>query len=160
EGLEYYQQAEYPAGIISMNWGIARAQYVLHNYSEALSVLQTICADTKGLKNWAAQCHDYLGRTYAAMNQPEEALAHFQLALPLYTGLGNTMEAARVQAMIGQWYQTQGKLDQALPLYQRALKTFNALDNRIDQSVTLFAMGQLEMKRGHFDVAENYLKQS
>jgi len=160
QGLEYYQQAEYPAGIISMNWGIARAQYLLGNYSEALSILQTICADTKGLTNWTAQCHDYLGRTYAALNQPEDALAHFQLALPLYTGLGNTMEAARVQAMIGQFYQAQGKLDQALPFYQRALQTFITLDDRIDQSVTLFAMGGLEMKRSHFDIAENYLRQS
>lgn len=160
QGLAYYSQAGYPAGVISMSWGIARAQYVLQNYSEALSILQTILADTKELTNWKAQCHDYLGRTYAAMNQPEEALAHFQIALPLYVGLGNPMEAASVQAMIGQLYQAQGKLDQALPFYQRALKSFEALDDRINQSVTLFGMGQLEMKRGHFDIAEKYLRQS
>jgi CHAT domain-containing protein/tetratricopeptide (TPR) repeat protein len=162
KGLEFYQQAEMPAGIISMNWGVARAQFLLEHYPEALSILQTILAEVeaKDLTNWKAQCHDYLGRTYAAMNQPEKALMHFQLALPLYTGLGNPMEATRVQAMIGQWYQTQGKLDQALPLYQRALKKFGTLEDRIDQSATLFAMGELEMKRDHFAIAEKYLRKS
>jgi CHAT domain-containing protein len=162
QSLEYFRQAESKAGIISASWGIARAQLLSGNYPEALSILQRILPDAEAgdLTNWKAQCHDYLGRTYAAMNKPEEALAHFELAFPLYRDLPNPMEAARVQAKIGQLYQAQGKLDQALPLYQRALQTFDALDDRIDRSVTLFGMGQLEMKRGNFYIAENYLRQS
>jgi CHAT domain-containing protein len=162
QAFEYYREAEASDGMISTTWGIAKAQYLLQNYPEALSILEKnlVVAEAKDLTNWIAQCHDYLGRTYAAMNKPEEALTHFQAAIPLYMGLGNQMEAARVQAMIGQFYQTQGKLDNALPFYQRALQIFESLDDRIDRSVTLFAIGQLEMKRGHFNTAENYLRQS
>lgn len=162
QGLEYYTQAEYPAGMISMSWGIGRAQFLLGNYSEALSILQTTlaAAEANDLTNWKAQCHDYLGRTYADRNQPPLALAHFETALTLYRDLSNPMEAARVEAKIGQLYQTQGKLDEALPFYQRSLQTFDALSDRIDRSVTLFAMGQLEMKRGNFKTAENYLRDS
>jgi len=162
QALEYYREAESSAGMINSSWGIGKAQYLLQNYPEALSILQGALANAEAndLTGWKAQCHDYLGRVYTGMNQPAEALAHFRAAFTLYTGLGNQMEAASVQAMIGQVYQTQGKLDQALPFYQRALQTFDALDDRINRSVTLFAIGQLEMKRGHFNTAENYLLQS
>jgi len=162
QALEYYREAESSAGMINSSWGIGKAQYLLQNYPEALSILQGALANAEAndLTGWKAQCHEYLGRVYTGMNQPAEALAHFQKAFTLYTGLGNQMEAASVQAMIGQVYQTQGKLDKALPFYQRALQTFDALDDRINRSVTLFAMGQLEMKRGHFNTAEHYLLQS
>ena len=162
EALEYYHQTNTPRPLVSMSWGIGRAQFILGNYPEALSILQQTLADAELNKftSWVAQCHDYLGRTYAAMNQQSQALAHFQTAIELYAGLDNPMEEARVRALIGQLYETQGKLDEAQQFYQRALQTFDALNDRIDRSVTLFAMGQLEMKRGNYKTAENHLRQS
>jgi CHAT domain-containing protein/tetratricopeptide (TPR) repeat protein len=162
QALEYFRQTGSPAAVASMSWGIGRAQYLQQKYPEALAILQQTlaAAEAKQLTNWIAQCHDYLGRTYAATNQPEQALAHLEKALPLYTSLGNPIEEARVRALIGQLYQTQGKLNEALPFYQRALQTFETFDDRIDRSVTLFALGQLEMKRDNLDAAQNYLQQS
>ena len=162
QAFEYYRQANSSAGMINSSWGIAKAQYFQQNYPEALRILQETLprAEAEDLTGWKAQCHDYLGRTYAEMNQPAEALVHFEKAIGFYNQLGNPMEVARIHARIGQSYQAQGKLDTALPFYQRALQTFDALDDRIDRSVTLFAMGQLEMKRGNYHIAENYLRQS
>ncbi len=162
EALEYYRRTNTPRPLISMSWGIARANFHLGNYSEALSLLQKTLAEaeTKKLKSMVAQCHDYLGKTYAAMNQPAPAFEHYETALGMYGALGNPMEKARVWALMGKLNQTQGKFDEAQKLYQQALQTFNALNDGIDQSATLFAMGQLEMKRGNFDIAENHFQQS
>jgi len=162
QALEYYRAARAPDGVVGMSWGIGRAQYILQKYPEALAILkQTLAdADASELTSWVALSHDYLGRTYAALNQHAEALEQFEAALVLYSELHNPMEEARVRALIGQVYQTQGKLDQALPFYQHALQMFDTINDRLDQSVTLFAMGQLEMKRGNYDTAENYLRQS
>src|SRR5689334_5945799 len=128
----------------------------LSNNTEALTTLQQTLADAEAhdLRSWVAQCHDYLGRTYFALNQQPQALEHFQTALALFVDLHNPLEEARVRALIGQVYQTQGKLDEAGQSYQQALKTFDGLDDHIDRSATLFAMGQLEMAKGNYDAAE------
>lgn len=162
QGLDYFRQTPARDGPVGMSWGIGRAQYLLARYPEALTTLQQTLADAESneLHLWAAQSRDYLGRTYAAMNQQTQALEQFETALGLYEDKGNPMEAARVRALIAQVYQTQGKLDDALRFYQRSLQTFNALNDHIDRSVTLFAMGQLEMKRGNYDVAESHFRQS
>lgn len=162
QALEYFRQADYPAGIVGMSWGIGRAQYLSGNYAEALTVLQQTLADADSheLHSWVAQCHDYLGRTYAALNQPAQALEHFETALGLFVNLNNPIEEARVRALVGQIYQTQGKLNEAGKSYERALQTFDALDDHIDRSATLFAMGQLEMTRGDYESAEKHLRQS
>ena len=162
EALEYYHQTNVPRPVVISSWGIGKAQYVLGRYPEALSTLQETLAQAEFYKfpSLEAQSHDYLGRTYAALNQQKQAIDHFETALGMYGKLGNPMERARVWARMGQLYQTQGKLDEAQKFYQQALQTFYALNDGIDQSATLFAMGQLETKRGNFDTAENYFRQS
>ena len=162
EALEYYRKTNVPRPVAISSWGIGKAQYVLGRYPEALSTLQETLAQAEFYKfpSLEAQSHDYLGRTYAALNQQKQATDHFEMALVMYGKLGNPMERARVWARIGQLYQTQGKLDEAQKFYQQALQTFYALNDGIDQSATLFAMGQLETKRGNFDIAENHFRQS
>jgi CHAT domain-containing protein len=162
EALEYFRQTETPKPVVISLWGIAKAQFALQKYPEALSLLQKTlpAAEENKLDSTVAQCHDYLGRTYAAMNQPALALEHFETALGLYKNLFNPMEEARVRALIGQLYETQGQLNKAQEFYQQALQTFEALNDRIDQSATLFALGQLEMKSSNFDTAENHFRQA
>jgi CHAT domain-containing protein/predicted negative regulator of RcsB-dependent stress response len=162
EAREYYGRTETPRPVAVASWGIGKAEYILGRYSEALDTLQQTLAvaESKEFPSVAAQCHDYLGRTYAALNQQEQALDHFETALGIYESRGNSMEAARIRALIGQLYQTQGKFDEAQKAYQQALQTFDALDDRLDRAVTLFAMGQLEVKRGNFETAENYFRES
>jgi CHAT domain-containing protein len=162
QAVNYYRQTSSPAALVGMSWGIGRALYGLERYPEALTILQQTVADAESnhLTSWMAQSHDYLGRTYAAMNQHELALEHFQAALPLYGDLGNPIEQARVYSLIAQGYEARGKSDDAMKLYQRALGIFDTFSDRVDQSVTLFGMARLETKRGDYDAAEHYLSHS
>jgi CHAT domain-containing protein len=162
QALDYYRQIDSPAALVGMSWGIGRALYLLERYPEALTILQQTLADAESnqLTSWKAQSHDYLGRTYAAMNQHERAREQFEAALPLYESLGNPIEEARVVALIGQVYQAEGQPNEAMGFYQRALRIFDNFNDSVDRSVTLFGMGQLEMKRGNYDVAEVYLRHS
>lgn len=162
EARKYYEKTETPRPVAVASWGIGKAQYILEKYSEALDTLQRTLAvaESKNFPSVAAQCHDYLGRTYAALNQQADALTHFETALGIYETRGNSMEAARIRALIGQLYQTQGKFDEAQKAYQQALQTFDALDDLLDRAVTLFAMGRLEVKRGNFATAEDHFRQS
>jgi tetratricopeptide (TPR) repeat protein len=162
QALEYYRPTNTPSALVGMSWGIGKAQFILRKYPEALATLQQTLADAEAFKltSWIAQCNDYLGRTYAAMNRPEQALAHFETALDSYVNQGNPMEEARIRALIGQLYQTYGKLDEAQRFYQQALQRFVALSDRIDESATLFGLGQLEMKRGNYATAENHFRRS
>ena len=162
QALAYYRQTNSPAALVGMSWGIGRALYHLERYPEALTILQQTLADAESnhLTSWTAQSHDYLGRTFAAMNQQTVARQHFEAALPLYEELGNPIEEARVRARMALVFQAQGKPDDAMPLFQQALKVFETFNARNDRSVTLFGMGQLEMKRGNYEVAETYLQNS
>lgn len=162
EALEYYSRTQTPRPVVYAKWGIARAQFFLGKYPEALTILQKILPDAEyyELRSVVAQCHEYLGQIYAAMNDQVKALNHFETALGLYEVLVNPMEKARVWALIGKGYQTQGKLDEAEKFYQQALKIFEALNDHIDRSATLFAMGQIETKRGNFNAGEHYFERS
>ena len=162
ETLEYFSRTETPRPLLVTEWAIGKAQFMSGKYPEALTTLQKTLpeAERRNFLSLVAQCHDYMGRTYSALNNQPEALEHFESALGVYVERGNLMEEARIRALIGQVYQTQGKLDDAQKSYQQALQTFDALNDRIDQSATLFAMGQLEMKRGNFDTAQDHFRQS
>ena len=159
---EYYRQANSQRALIGMSWGTGKSLYILERYPEALATLQQTLADAESnkLPSWVALSHDYLGRTYAAMNDRAQALEHFSLALDLYLKMSNPMEEARIRALMGQIQEDQGNPDKALALYQQSLKTFAALNDRVNRSVTLFAMGRLEMKTGNYDSAENYFRDS
>ena len=162
EALEYFSRTQTPRPVVYAKWGIARAQFFQGKYPEALTILQKTLPDAEyyELRSVVAQCHEYLGQIYAAMNDQVKALEHFETALGLYEDLVNPMEKARVWALIGKGYQTQGKLDEAEKLYQQALQTFDRLNDHIDRSATLFAMGGIETKRGNFKAAESYFQQS
>src|SRR6185369_9826034 len=146
EAMEYFSRTQTPRPVVYAKWGIARAQFFLGKYPEALTILQNTLAAAKyhELDSVVAQCHEYLGQTYAAMNDQVKALEHFETALVMYEDLVNPMEKARVWALNRKVYQTQGKLDEAKKFFQPALKTFDALNDHIDRSATLFAMGQVE----------------
>jgi CHAT domain-containing protein/Tfp pilus assembly protein PilF len=162
QALEYYQQTQNPRAKIVMVWGIGRTYYLLGNYTEAVSNLQSALADAEAIKEptVVAMCSDFLGQTYAAMNDRAAALRHFEAALTLYSQVGNPMEAARVRALMGQVYQQEGKIDKARQYYQTALKTFRALSDHVNQSATLYALGSLELQQNKLDQAEEYLRQA
>lgn len=159
---EYFRQAHNPLSAIVVSWDLGGAFYLLGRYPESLATLQGALTDAETIKDLplAAMCHDYLGRTYAAMNDRDTALQHFQTALQIFLRVGARMEAARTRALIGQVYQQQGKIEEARECYQKSLATFRSLSDRINQSATLYALGRLALIQNDLNAAEKYLQQS
>ncbi len=162
QALDDYRRAESPQGVVASVFGIGIAYYFLGNYTEARMNLQSALADSESIKEIknAALCNDFLGRTFAAMNNEAEALRYFEAALELYAQTSCPMEVARTRALMGQVYQQQGKVEQARAYYQSALKSFRGLSHQINQSATLYALGSLELEQRDFNRAEDYLRQS
>jgi CHAT domain-containing protein len=162
QALAHYRLAKNPRAIMATHWGIGKAQYLLGNYTEALVSLQIARADADAIKESTlmAMCNDFLGRTYLALNQPETALSHLQLALNGYLATKNPMELARTQALLGQVCETQRKIEQARNNYQTSLTTFRRLSDHVNESATLYALGRLELQQNNLDAAEDYLRQS
>ena len=100
------------------------------------------------------------GRVLSATGEYGEALSHFQTALSIYSPAGNSMEAARVEALMGQVYQQQGQVIRAQQYFQRSLQAFVKLSDRVNQSAVLYALGRFELERNHLSEAEEYLRQS
>jgi tetratricopeptide (TPR) repeat protein len=162
QALELFRQTQRPRDVTIIVWAIGKTHYILGNYPEALENLQRALAEAEaiGEPTIVAMCNDFLGRTYAATDDPAAALRHFEVALDLYTRATNPMEAARLRALMGQVYQQQGKAGKAREHYQKALLTFKALSDQVNQSATLYALGGLELERNNLSQAEDYLRQS
>src|SRR6185369_17730338 len=107
-----------------------------------------------------AICHDFLGRTYGATGDQSSSLLHFELAIDLYTKIGNPMETARTRALMARVYERQGKIEKAREFFQTALAEFSKLSDRVNQSAALYALGRLELKSNNLDLADSYLRQS
>jgi len=162
QALEYYRQSQNGRAMVATVWGIGRTQYALGNYKEALTNLHSALADAESSRDIkiVALCHDFLGRTYAAMGDSAAAERHFALAFDLYTDASNTMEAARVRALTARVYEQRGKVRDARGRYLRSLETFRALSDQVNESATLYALGSLELRQNNLDLAEDYLIQS
>lgn len=162
QAAEHYRQTKRPRVMLAVYMDIGKAQYLLGNYAEALAQLQLALAEAKGIEDpgLTAMCNEYLGLAYAATNDREAALRHYQAALEVYPKVGKRMEAARTLALTGQLYEQEGKLERARDSYQSALETFVALDDRLNQSGALYALGNFELRRNNLDAAEGYLRQS
>ena len=162
QASEYYRQAQQPRAVMIISWDIGKTQYLLGNYPQALEILHRTITDAESINEPSiiGRCHDFIGRTYAAMDDRATALRHFQIALDLYTKVGNRVEAAQVRAWMGQVYQRQGDFEKARQYYQRALAAFRALSDQVNQSAALYALGSLALTQDDLESAENYLRQS
>ncbi len=162
QALEDFRRAQSPRAELAVVLGIGKTYYMLGNYAQAQTNLQRALIDAGWIKEIkvAALSNDFLGRTFAAMNDQTAALRYFEVALELYTQGASPMEAARIHALMGQVYQEQGKVGEARAEYQTALEAFRALSDRLNQSATLYAMGSLELKQSNLNIAEDYLRQS
>lgn len=162
QAKEYYRLTQNKRAATSVVWGIGKAHYHLGEYPEALANLHSALADAGAADDTqvAALCHDFLGRTYGAMNNPAAALRHLGIAYRMYRGIGNPVEAARARALMGQVYERQGRAARARGHYLSALGTFRALSDRVNESATLYALGSLELRQNDLDAAEHHLRES
>lgn len=160
--VEYYRRAEDPRGVVSTSWDVGKAYYLLRDYPAALAQLQQTAkeADAIGVQRIVAFCHDFMGRTYAAIGENERAAQEYQKALSLYTQLQNPREVARTRVLIGNIYAKRGETDKARNEFQQAIKAFDHLADAVNQSAALHALGKLELAQYNLDVAEDYLKRT
>jgi len=163
QSLAHYQQSDdefapFAANRVLMDIGYTKL--LLGDHEESLNYLQRALPNFNPAEVDAAECHENLGRVYFALANYPQALEHLQTALPIYEHAKNAIEAERVGALIGQVYEQQGSLALARPQYVRALSTFRRLDDRMNEAAVTFLLGRLELKAGHLDAAETYLKQS
>lgn len=162
QSIEYYRQTHNPRPVVAISMSVGKAHFLAGDYPEALTQLRQSLADAESIKApaFAAMCNEYLGRTYAAMNDRAAALRHYQAALEIYPRVGQRMEEARTVALAGQLYEQEGSLEKARGNYLRALATFASFDDRLNESAALYALGGVELKRNDLDAAEDYLRQS
>ncbi|HKO35395.1 MAG TPA: CHAT domain-containing tetratricopeptide repeat protein [Pyrinomonadaceae bacterium] len=161
EALEHYISSQNERAQTVAKWYIGRTHYLAGEYTAARENLLTARseASSRGDVTLVAHCDDYLGRTYAALRDPE-ALGYFQSALNGFTLAKNPLETARTRVLMGGLYQRQGKIDLARQYYQTSLESFRALSDRVNESATLYALGDLELRQNNLEKAEAYLNES
>lgn len=157
--LEAYQQAGNARGVNNTLINIGYTKFLQGDYSGALNDLHTGLA-TSPLPVDAAWSNEYLSRVYLALHEYPLALKHLEPALAVYERAKNPGEAERVRTLIGQVYEQQGALDLARERYRVSLAVTQRLQDRIREAAVQFALGRLELKAGHLEEAESYLKKS
>lgn len=165
QAMEYYRRAGHVRYYHRQMMTIGYTQFLLENYSAALTNLQQALDHFESLddpdsKVDAAECHEYMGRVYFAQDQYDLALQHLEPIPPLYESEASERDAAQVRALIGQIYERRGAVERARTIYLEASKTFRQADDRVNDASIRFALGRLELNRNNYDAAESYLKES
>ena len=83
QAQEYYRHAESPFGVNAMSLDIGKTYNLLGQYNEAESTLQQVIRAAEQADDAVVQAlgHDFLGRTYNAISDPNAALYHLEIAL-------------------------------------------------------------------------------
>lgn len=111
--LERLAESE-PANVIYPYW-LARLDYDAGQYAAAIRGLQRVVAQDPAFM----RAHDNLGLCYEALNQPDEAIAHYREAIRL-----NRLERKRSPwpaLNLGILLRNRGELDEAEQLFREAL---------------------------------------
>jgi len=160
QATTYFTQSEDPLGIAVVSIDLGKAYNQAERYTEAIDTLHKCIADLEKQPGLAAMCHEALGQTYVALNDPTTAFVHFETAVDLFTKSARVMEAARARARMGQVYATQRKFREAENSYVTALNEFQKLSDRLNESATLFNLGKLKLETKDLASAEQYLRES
>jgi CHAT domain-containing protein len=162
--MEYFRQAAEERSSNRMFLQTAYMQFLLENYSAALTLLQEALAKFESSPASSqldiAECHEYMGQVYISVGQYDLALQHLQPLLAIYNKTGNRQEQAQVEALIGRIYQQQGSISRARKSYLEASRIFREVSAPLKDASVRFALGRLELDNGNYEAAERYLKDS
>lgn len=162
--MEYFRQANDERSSNRMFLQTAYMQFLLENYSAALTRLQQALTNFESSPTSRmldiAECHEYMGQVYIAVGQYDLALEHLQPLLAVYNKAGNRQEAAQVHALIGHIYQQQGSISRARKSFLEASQIFREVAAPLKDASVRFALGRLELNNGNYEAAERYLKES
>jgi len=140
--------ADDPANVVPLYW-LARLDYDAGRYASAIQRLQRVVAREPAL----VRAHDNLGLCYEALNQPDEAIAHYREAIRLNRAATKTASPWPV-LNLGILLRTRGELDEGERLFREAL----AIDRRFAPGH--YQLGVVLEERGRLDAAVGSLRQA
>ena len=82
-----------------------------------------------------------IGKVYADLGEPQQALAYYEQALLLSRAVGDRGVEATILHNIGKVYSHLGKPQQALAYYEQALALYRAVGDRGGEASTLHNIG-------------------
>ena len=106
-----------------------------------------------------AASYNNIGITYKDLNQPEKALANYELALEYGKKSGVAIQQYNPLINIANLHKRYNRYQQALDTYAKALQLINKITNRQRTSL-LFNLGEVYHELGKYDSALHYLHQS
>ncbi|MBP2478582.1 DNA-binding SARP family transcriptional activator/Tfp pilus assembly protein PilF [Crossiella equi] len=117
--------------------------YNLSDYEGSIAEQELALAANERDPNPVAEleCLHHLGRTYAQLGVPREAMAHHERALAIATAIGDELIEAREVNYVGVAHLSLGNIDEATRCHTRALEIARRLDDKTVRLRTLNGLG-------------------
>lgn len=154
------------AGFDEHTWRLASALTTFldrHGYWRALTTVHTAALeaalrqrDTAG----QADAHRGLGLAQDRLDRPDDASAHYLLALDLFGELGSHGGQARIHQHLSRMSEALGHHEQALGHAHHSLTHHRAADDRAGQSAALNHIGWILAQLGDHDAALAHCRQA
>ena len=122
------------------------------HWDDWLAAEQIVLTATERLGDRGAQAfaHWQFGYARARLGDHEDARAHLEQALSMYTELGDRAGAADAHTALGVTLEEQGLDADALDHTRKALELFTAAGDRAGQALALNGIGWLYIKLGYY----------
>ncbi|MCA1606308.1 MAG: tetratricopeptide repeat protein, partial [Acidobacteria bacterium] len=101
-----------------------------------------------------------LGHPYFDLRQPEEALIHYQHALPICREIDDQWCEAIALLGLGRAYSVLERYEEALSHSERALHICQEIDDAWSQALALLNIGIIHRKRQHFEDALEWFRRT
>lgn len=139
--------------IISLVWLAS----TLERHSEALALAQEglRLVDETGMREAKPILHLQIGQAYLQLARTEEALAHYEQALPLARELGGVRHEAAVLHGLATCRRALGDVDGAIDAYHRALTTLRDAHIPMTEGTILVDLASTYEERGALADAES-----
>lgn len=130
-------------------------RFATTQYAQALEIYQLVeqISQQIGDKEGLATSWLNIGSVYYFQGEYQRAIDHYRKAEPLFTALGNRVDAGRCHFGIALTYQAQKKPTEALKEFEAALQEFEAAGNRGETANTLASIGGLQYELGNYEAA-------
>ncbi len=162
KALAFARQINFPKGEVGALRYITWTHLGIGNYSEALQItLRGLkIAERNNLVNSKALFLMTIGRIYNQIEDHRKALDLFIEAKALLDSLHDFPSSTSIQDGIAETYLMMNQPDSALYYCQAAHE--KAVQLKIDwlEGITLWALGRAQRKKGNYDLALAYLRQS
>lgn len=102
----------------------------------------------------------FLGRTYAKINNGQEAIKHYQAAITIFRQLNDRTGEAAVLNNVAALLRNNGEYGEAIKYYQMSVPLLRQYGNKTDVAKALNGIGQTYLAMGNFSGALTSLEES